>query len=530
MHSIPIARGAQPLPRPIGQTLESAPGRFSLRARMRGRLPLATLAAAGAVLAWFAVQLGRFLGDPPDLDAMVSMRESLVLYHHGLRGLIKLDFEGIHPPLLELLSSVTFVLFGEEPRSQRLLSIVLFVVVAASVERLLAPWLSAGKRVLAALVVAICPSLAIAMFLVSREGIELAVLAAATAFALRRPERLLGLGAILAVLPLIKETGIALVLPFAVLAALSGEPRVKRAGTVLALPVAAAVVWRIVLAAYGGKTWASWVSSSHAHDGPYVVALRAIVGLEPKLFLRQNLANGLIVNFLWLPALLALATLLLLWRRPAPAALRRAVALVGGLAVVYAWTTLTFPTFTIPRYAAPLTLCVLLLAVLGLPLWPARAQPFVLGVLLAAFALGAWSPADPVSRAAFGVTSVGGVKIYDTSQLQRGPDRMVINFAVLRATQNANGRLRQIYASGATLVTGDCNAMKLGEKLYSVGLQPNAYAGQLPGARPLECVPLDKLPKTAPDGPEKVALVRTPEDDANHVPDAIRGASVIVIH
>jgi hypothetical protein len=496
---------------------------------MSRRLPVPTLAAAGAVLAWFAVQLGRFLGDPPDLDAMVSMRESLVLYHHGLHGLIKLDFDGIHPPLLELLSSLMFVLFGEEPRSQRLLSIALFVVVAVAVERLLVPWLSPVKRVLAALAVAICPSLAITMFLVSREGIELAVLAAAIAFALRS-QRLLALGAILALLPLIKETGIALVVPFAALAALTGRPRLERIAAVLGPPVGAAIVWRIVLAGTGGKTWASWVSSSHAHDGPYVVALRAIFGLEPKLFLRQNLANGLIVNFLWLPALLALATLVLLWRRPAPANLRRAVALVGGLALVYAWTTLTFPTFTIPRYAAPLTLCVLLLALLGLPLWPARAQPFVLGALLAAFALGAWGPADPISRAAFGTTSVGGVKIYDTAQLQRGPDRMVINLAVLRATQNTNGRLRAIYASGATRVTGDCNAMKLGEKLYSVGLQPNAYAGQLPGARPLQCVPVDELPKTAPSGPDKLALVRTPEDDAAHVPDAVKGPSVIVIH
>jgi hypothetical protein len=501
------------------------------------RLPLATLAAVGAVLAWFAVQLARFLGDPPDLDAMVGMRESLVVYHDGLGGLIKLTgTAGIHPPLLELLSSAAFVLFGEDPRSQRLIAIVLFVVVAASVERLLAPWLGTGQRILAALAVAICPALAISMFLVSREGLLLAVLLPALAVALApRDEwsrrRLLGLGAILALLPLIKETGIALVVPFAVLAAFGGARagRLRRAGLVLAPPVAAAIVWRIVLALEGGKPWASWVESSHAGDGPYVVALRAIVGLEPKLFLRQNLANGLIVNFLWLPALLAIATFVLLWRRPAPAPLRRAVALVAGVALIYAWTTLTFPTFTIPRYAAPLTLCVLLLALLGLPLWPARGRPFVLGALLLAFALGAWGPADPLSRALFGTTSVGGQRIYDTAEVSRGPDRMVVNFAILRATHAMNGRLREIYASGAGLVTGDCNALKLGEKLYSVGLDANAYAGDLPGARPLRCVPVDELPPGAANGNDRVALVRTPEDEANGAPIALAGSSVIVI-
>ncbi len=501
------------------------------------RLPVTTLAAVGAVLAWFGVQLARFLGDPPDLDAMVGMRESLVVYHHGLGGLIKLAGPaGIHPPLLDLMSSVSFVLFGEDPRSQRLIAIVLLAVVAASVERLLAPWLGGGQRVLAALAVAICPALAISMFLVSREGLVLAVLLPALAVALApgavwTDRRLLGLGAILALLPLIKETGIALVLPFALLVAFAGARtgRLRRAGLVFALPVAAAIVWRIVLAIAGGKPWASWVESSHAGDGPYVVALRAILGLEPKLFLRQNLANGLIVNFLWLPTLLAVATLVLLWRRPAPAPLRRAVALVAGLALVYAWTTLTFPTFTIPRYAVPLTLCTLLLALLGLPLWPARGRPFVLGALLLAFALGAWGPADPVSRALFGTTSVGGQRIYDTAEVSRGPDRMVVNFAVLRATQAMNGRLREIYASGAGLVTGDCNAMKLGEKLYSVGLAPTAYAGELPGARPLRCVPLDELTPGANTGSDRVALVRTAEDEANGAPVPLTGSSVIVV-
>jgi hypothetical protein len=106
---------------------------------------------------------------------------------------------------------------------------------------------------------------------------------------------------------------------------------------------------------------------------------------------------------------------------------------------------------------------------------------------------------------------------------------MVVNFAILRATHAMNGRLREIYASGAGLVTGDCNALKLGEKLYSVGLDANAYAGDLPGARPLRCVPVDELPPGAATGNDRVALVRTPEDEANGAPIALAGSSVIVI-
>lgn len=216
-------------------------------------------------------------------------------------------------------------------------------------------------------------------------------------------------------------------------------------------------------------------------------------------------------------------------RRPGPAGLRRAVALIAGLAVVYAWTALTFPTFTVPRYAAPLTMLAVLLALLGLPLWPRRAQPFVLGALLFAFAAGAWSPTDPVSRVIWGTTSVGGELIYDTAERERGPDRMVVNFTVLRASRRANARLRRVFASGATLVTGDCDAMKLAEKLFSVGFHPSAYDRAIPGARPLRCVPLDQLPAGAARGPERIALVRTPEDEATGRPIQLTGPSVIVI-
>lgn len=337
----------------------------------------------------------------------------------------------------------------------------------------------------------------------------------------------------LALLPLTKDAGLALVIPFAVLAAFTGEPawrhRIRRGARVLALPVAAAVVWRVVLAIAGGSAWHTWVVSTRADDGPFIVALRAALGLENGIYLRQNLANAFIVNYLWLPTLLALATLVLLWRRPAPGALRRAVALLAGLAFVCTVTTLRFPTFTVPRYAAPLILFTLLIALLGLPLWPRRARPFVLGALILAFALGAWSPTDPVTRAIWGTTSVGGERIYDTAERERGPDRMAINFAVLRATERMNARLRRVFATDVTLVTGDCNAMKFGEKLFSVGFQAGAFDRGIPGARPLRCVPVDELPPGAANGKEKIALVRTVEEDASGRPPAVSGPAIVVV-
>jgi hypothetical protein len=495
----------------------------------------ATYLAVAAVLAWFAVQLAPFIGEAPDLDAMVSLRESIVLHREGLGGLIDASVgTGIHPPLLDTLAALMFTLFGEEPSSQQLLAIVMFVVVSASTERLLAPWLPTGQRVAAAFAVAICPSLAISLFLVSREGLTLAVLLPALVLALapgkRRP---LVLGAVLALLPLVKETGLVLVIPFALDALLRGGgpwgPRVRRAALVLGPAVLAALAWRGVLALAGGSAWHTWVVSDSADKGAYVVALRAMFGLEEGIYLRQNLANAFIVNYLWLPALLALVTLVLLVRRGIAPGQQRAVELIAGLALLYTWTALTFPTFTVPRYAAPLTLLTLLIVLVGLAAWPRRSRPFVLGALILAFLAGAWSPTDPVSRALFDTTSVGGERIYDTAERERGPDRMSINFAVLRATERLNGRLRRVFATDATLVTGDCNAMKLGEKLFSVGFTPSVYDRAMPGARPLRCVRVEELPAGVANGKETLVLVRTTEDEVTNVPLQVTGPAVKVV-
>jgi hypothetical protein len=283
------------------------------------------------------------------------------------------------------------------------------------------------------------------------------------------------------------------------------------------------------MALEGASSWHTWVLSEHAGYGPYTVALRAMFGLERGIFLRQNLTNAFVVNFLWLPALLAMAGVALLARRSAPARLREAAALICGLAVIYAWAVLTFPTYTEPRYAAPLTLLTVLLALLGLPSWPRRLQPVVLGALLAAFAAGAWSPNDPVSRELFGTTSIGGVRLYATDVIERGPDRMVYNLAALRATRRLNAKLRRVYATDATLVTGDCDTMKLGEKLSSIGVTPSAYDRELPGARPLRCARINELPPGAATGAERIALIRTPEEEASGQPPAIAGPSIVVI-
>ena len=95
-------------------------------------------------------------------------------------------------------------------------------------------------------------------------------------------------------------------------------------------------------------------------------------GFEDGVYLRQNLANAFIVNYLWLPTLLAIVTLVLIFRRRGGARCSGRRRCCVGLAAIYAWTTLTYPTFTEPRYATPVIMLTMLIVFIGLGLWPRR--------------------------------------------------------------------------------------------------------------------------------------------------------------
>ena len=153
---------------------------------------------------------------------------------------------------------------------------------------------------------------------------------------------------------------------------------------------------------------------------------------------------------------------------PGAWALRRPAAIIVGLVAIYTWTTLTYPTFTEPRYATALIMLTLLLVFVGLGQWPRRAQPVIIGALLFVVRRRRLVADRPGLAGDLGHHERRRRAIYDTAERDRGPDRMNINFATLNATVRINERLRRIYASDATLVAGDCNAMKFGEKLAAI--------------------------------------------------------------
>ena len=126
----------------------------------------------------------------------------------------------------------------------------------------------------------------------------------------------------LALLPLTKENGIVFVAPFALYALLivaaDVRARVIRVAYVAGLPVACELLWRLLREIDDATPWSHLDPVRPRRRRPYVVALRAMFGSraaspapEPGQRVHRQLAVG--------PALLAIVTLVLIFRRPSPA-------------------------------------------------------------------------------------------------------------------------------------------------------------------------------------------------------------------
>ena len=226
-------------------------------------------------------------------------------------------------------------------------------------------------------------------------------------------------------------------------AAFTGGPALARADAARRARARAsrsrvALLWRLVLRARGRRRRGTRGSSPSAPTtGPFVVALRAMFGMERGITLRQNLANAFIVNWLWLPTLLALVD-----ARAGVAAAGAGALPARDRADRRARGDVHLDDADVPDLHGPALRDAADAAhAADRPGRAAAVAAAARGRSCSARCcsrslLGAWSPTDPVSRKLFGTVSVGGERIYDTAQL-RAAARIArcYNFAALRATR-----------------------------------------------------------------------------------------------
>lgn len=469
--------------------------------------------------------LSRFWGVPPDLDAMVNLRESLQFCDTGLSGLLAARGGGSHPPLLYALNCVAFKSFGFSPGSSNFAGTLLYLGIVFSTFQLFKKLSAAWIAGVVSLFVAVQPFVVIHTFYPMNEALMcLIYLWLLSALLSQRTPYIFALCFVAA---FVKSTFLGLILPPLLVYTIADRKLwVRRLACTFVPLILGIAAWNVALFASGGHAWNSEIKGT-AETNPYLIIIERLLKFEfADVYFQQNIVNGLVLNFAWVPAIFSL--LALLYARPK---LQNQwclfVALVSSASVGYTILALSFPTWTIPRYSMPLNFCCLLLSgalvVKLVTISNQKTLALIAAILLAtAGVAGTLDSNDHVTLFFAPSFKLYGARFYSIAYNWRGPDRVDYNVQFAKASRAQEEFIEAALQRDADYIVTDCFSLKLREKLYSM----QSFYGFRVGVsfnKTLSCLGIQDIAKQA----QRAQLVGKKGVVASNIPLSNLGLNVV---
>ncbi len=452
----------------------------------------------------FIILVFPYFGQAPSLDPMVNYRHSAFFFQGGFPAIIG-ECSTAHPPLLYLISSISFRLFGTNPLSINIAgtllltftSSILFFTVKKIFDRRIALTLI--------LLLLLNPLVMVNYFYVTSEVLILS----GTIFALSCYffKKYFLLSVSLALLALMKETAVsiivALFLAWSILIIFQKSPTKTKIseflnlGLIFSPAVLTLFFWHQYITSLGTTEWRDTTFIMNG-TGSYEMVLRNLLTWQIlNRFLKENLTNVLWLNFQWVYSLTILLTIPWIWRKAI--GLFRSKMQIAFLitaiclTLVYALLVLSFPTWTIPRYSIPaLLMLFLVLAILISELPPKVHSTLLIGLITLSIIASRYSidPLTPFNK----LLPIYGVNLYDLPFWDGGADRLMYNLQFLQAVKNQNTIIKKAISLNADIISTSCNELKLGEKLWSIYLHRDFYP-EFNLQKKMECINIDEETK-----------------------------------
>lgn len=470
-------------------------GRRLQRLLMKIKFEYSYLVCAIPVLL-FLMLTHDFWGEAPSLDPMVIYRESTQFFNGGIKEIVSYGVS-IHPPLIYILNSLGFLIFGKTPFSYNIVGFVIYflslILLYSSTKRIF------NEKFTASLVLLLFsnPFIIINSFYLTNDMLTLfGIILALWGFLYARK---ILLAFILVIVTLMKET--ALIIITSLLIVIVIEELMKkslfkekllnltRATTIFLPSFCVIILWSFYLKSLGTTEWRE-MYFIHTTDSSYLVILKNIVQL--KIFninLIQNLRNAFILNFQWIYLLTSIILFLFTKRVNFLKTVlqKKYFFVIFTMTLLYSLIVFSFPTWTIPRYSIPIFLGLFLVPATALSLLKSHRLYFLLlGMLLTISVVANLSSIDPISSLN-GRISIDGINYYNINFWNGGPDRITYNLQHLELTKKQNKLIKNAIERGADFILTDCNETKLGEKIYSISMHNDFYP-KLKLNKSLECI------------------------------------------
>lgn len=412
-------------------------------------------------LALFVALYVPFLDILPYLDGNIDLVKSSDFYSGGI-GRLLANWNSMHPPLKQILSSVSFGVFGVGQKSFNFIGLPFGLFGIIFIYLLARRLTNTTSALTVSFLFAIYPLYISAGIFSLVDFLLTVIILGALYFYSKQNYIFYSLFASLAFLT--KETGILLALAVLVaevaldiknLFRLKKRPGINFLNWILVFfPFLVALAWDSFLKSKGGVLWQDWNFSGVSEKGSVYTVFHNILTFNfLNKYAYQNWQELLILNFNWVYTLLGTLGIIFLFSRKNFESLKdfikdkkiyKSIFVIILFCLLYFFTVLTFQTYTIPRYGLPLGPFLVmgasfsLLALLkSYKVTAVIALAFVILVSIVRLFLSV----DPVSTKIWGLENVLGQKVYSLRTSLAGNDGITYNIQYLQIAKKRSDKI-----------------------------------------------------------------------------------------
>lgn len=425
-----------------------------------------------------------YFGESPSLDPMVIYRESTQFFNGGIKEIIS-NGTRIHPPLIYLLNFIAFSIFGKNPTSYNLVGTMVFFLGSIFLYFIIKNMFGIKTAIPMIILLFLNPFVNINSFYLMNDMLILTGTILAIGFYSYGRKKLFS--ATLALMVLMKETAYVIIFSFFLISFLKIiikkeyiRDKLRETARMILLFLPAILVflaWSYFLKSLGTTEWREPFFGAN-NQNSYMIVIENLYKLKIfNVFLFENLSNALILNFQWI-YLLGLVLFGLLHRREKFLFTNQQkdfCQILIAINILYIFLIFPFPTWTIPRYILPFLIpFFFFLAYFISRIRNPRLYSMTIIIFFILALINNYFSLDPLSLE-IGKAEIINQTFYDIRSPHGGPDMIIYNTQFLDLTKSQNNIIKDAINKNLSTIFAQCNALKLGEKLYSINVHNDFY-------------------------------------------------------
>ena len=444
----------------------------------------------------YLVAVFPYFGESPSLDPLVIYRESTQFYNGGLMEILSAGTT-VHPPLIYLLNSMAFFVFGKDPMSYNLVGTLVFILSSIFLYFMIKSLFGIKTAVPMTILLFLNPLVIINSFYLMND--MLILMGTILAIGFYSCGRKYFLSATLALMTLMKETSYIIIFSIFLISffrvIIKNEDiknKLKQLAREMLIFIPAILIflaWSYFLKSLGTTEWREPFFGA-ANQNSYIIIIENLYSLKIfNIFLSQNLRNAFLLNFQWI-YLIGLIFYGLLYKRDILTLTKEQKYFFYILIIIilfYIILVFPFPTWTIPRYVLPILFPFFFFFAFFIS--RIRQQKLYLSMIMAFFILALISnffSLDPLSLGK-GKIEIHNQSFYNINYSNGGPDRIIYNTQFLNVVRDQNNFIKDIINKNSSIIIANCYDLKLGEKVYSINIHNDFYP-QLKLHKQLHCI------------------------------------------